>query len=201
MKRNSTLVSVIAATGIVGATVIAAISLMQATITSGSESDTVTLAAPSATDPMSPDLVFNPSQLPEIPVISAPVAAESNTYESNTSKSSSSNEVAASSPSVGQIDRDYAIKAVVDATGGEVTKVDSLNHNGVDAFSVTVKRTDGSVVTGYVNKSTGAVYEWVVVKAAPVKQYEEEEYEEEEYEEDEDEEGEYEEDERENDDD
>ena len=194
MKRNSTLVSVIAATGIVGATVIAAISLMQATITSGSESDTVTLAAPSATDPMSPDLVFNPSQLPEIPVISAPVAAES-----NTSESSSSNEVATSSPSVGQIDRDHAIKAVVDATGGEVTKVDSLNHNGVDAFSVTVKRTDGSVVTGYVNKSTGAVYEWVVVKAAPVKQYEEEEYEEEEYEEDE--EGEYEEDERENDDD
>ena len=190
MKRNSTLISVAAATGIVGATVIAAISLMQATITSESENETVTLAASSATSPMSPDLAFNPSPLPEIPVITAPVT---------------SNEVVSSSPGVGQIDRDYAIKAVVDATSGKVTKVDSLNHNGIDAFSVTVKRTDGSVVTGYVNKSSGAVYEWAVVKEAPVKQYEEEEYEEdeyeEEYEEDEDEEGEYEEDERENEDD
>ena len=181
MKRNSTLISVAAATGIVGATEIAA---MQATITSESENETVTLAASSATSPMSPDLAFNPSPLPEIPVITAPVT---------------SNEVVSSSPSVGQIDRDYAIKAVVDATSGKVTKVDSLNHNGIDAFSVTVKRTDGSVVTGYVNKSSGAVYEWAVVKEAPVKQYEEEEYEEEEYEEDE--EGEYEEDERENEDD
>lgn len=190
MKRNSTLISVAAATGIVGATVIAAISLMQATITSESENETVTLAASSATSPMSPDLAFNPSALPEIPVISAPVAAKSNT----------SNEVVSSSSSVGQIDREYAIKAVVDATGGKVTKVDSLNHNGIDAFSVTVKRTDGSVVTGYVNKSSGAVYEWAVVKEAPVKQYiEEEEYEEDESEEEE--EGEYEEDERENEDD
>jgi hypothetical protein len=193
MKRNSTLISVAAATGIVGATVIAAISLMQATITSESENDNVTLAASSATSPMSPDLAFNPSPLPEIPVITAPVTATSNT--------STSNEVSSSSPSVGQIDREYAIKAVVDATGGKVTKVDSLNHNGIDAFSVNVKRTDGSVVTGYVNKSSGAVYEWAVVKEAPVKQYEEEEYEEEEYEENEDEEGEYEEDERENEDD
>ena len=199
MKRNSTLISVAAATGIVGATVIAAISLMQATITSESENETVTLAASSATSPMSPDLAFNPSPLPEIPVISAPVAAKSNPSTSNSSNAS--NEVVSSSPSAGQIDRDYAIKAVVDAPGGKVTKVDSLNHNGIDAFSVTVKRTDGSVVTGYVNKSSGAVYEWAVVKEAPVKQYEEEEYEEEEYEEEEDEEGEYEEDERENEDD
>lgn len=186
MKRNSTLISVAAATGIVGATVIAAISLMQATITSESENETVTLAASSATSPMSPDLAFNPSPLPEIPVITAPVT---------------SNEVVTSSSSVGQIDREYAIKAVVDATGGKVTKVDSLTHNGIDAFSVTVKRTDGSVVTGYVNKSSGAVYEWAIVKEAPVRQYEEDEYEEDEYEENEDEEGEYEEDERENEDD
>jgi hypothetical protein len=198
MKRNSTLISVAAATGIVGATVIAAISLMQATITSESENETVTLAASSATSPTSPDLAFNPSPLPEIPVISAPVAAKSNPSTSNSSNAS--NEVVSSSPSAGQIDRDYAIKAVVDATGGKVTKVDSLNHNGIDAFSVTVKRPDGSVVTGYVNKSSGAVYEWAVVKEAPVKQYvEEEEYEEDESEEDE--EGEYEEDERENEDD
>ena len=193
MKRNSTIASVAAATGIVGATVIAAISLMQATVTDGSENETITLAAATATTPMPSDLVFTPEPLPEIPVISdsaAPLASETQT--------------SVESESTSQVNRDFATKAVVDATNGKVTGVETVTYNGVDAFAVTVKRTDGSVITGYVDRSTGDIYEWVVVKAAPapVKQYEEDddddddEYEGEEEDDDEDEE-----DERDNDDD
>lgn len=164
MKRNSTIASVAAATGIVGATVVAAISLMQATVSSGSENDTVTLAAPSSTMPMTSDLVFVPDQLPEIPVISDSATPQSKGQESSTQK-------------VGQINRNFATKAVVNATNGKVTQVESMKHNGVDSFAVTVKRTDGSVITGYVDRSSGDIYEWVVVKAAPapVKQYEDDE--------------------------
>jgi hypothetical protein len=157
MKRNSTIVSVAAATGIVGATVIAAISLMQATITNGAESDTVTLAATSATTPVPSDLVFSPSPLPEIPVLT----------ESISPTSKASKEVKSSFQSVNQVDRDYAIKAVVDATGGTVTGVETMTYKSVDAFAVTVKRTDGSVVTGFVKKSNGNIYEWAVAKNAP----------------------------------
>lgn len=188
MKRNSTIASIAAATGIVGATVIAAISLMQATVTSSSENDTVTLAAPSATMPMSSDLVFVPEQLPEIPVISDSATPQSKGQEASTQKA-------------GQISRNFATKAVVNATNGTVTQVDSINHNGVDAFAVTVKRTDGSVITGYVDRSSGDVYEWAVVKAAPVQQYEDDEYEGDKYKGDEEHEDEDHEDERDHDDD
>lgn len=176
MKRNSTIASVAAATGIVGATVIAAISLMQATVTDGSENETITLAAATATTPMPSDLVFTPEPLPEIPVISdsaAPSASETQT--------------SVESASTSQVNRDFATKAVVNATDGKVTGVETVTHNGVDAFAVTVKRTDGSVITGYVDRSSGDIYEWVVVKEAPapVKQYEEDDDDEDEDEEDE----------------
>ena len=193
MKRNSTIASVAAATGIVGATVIAAISLMQATVTDGSENETITLAAATATTPMPSDLVFTPEPLPEIPVISDSAAP-----------SASETQASVATASTSQVNRDFATKAVVDATNGKVTGVETVTYNGVDAFAVTVKRTDGSVITGYVDRSSGDIYEWVVVKAAPapVKQYEEDddddddEYEGEEEDDDEDEE-----DERDNDDD
>lgn len=166
MKRNSTIASVAAATGIVGATVIAAISLMQATVSDGSENETITLAAATATTPTPSDLVFTPEPLPDVPVISDSAAP-----------SSSETPASAASASTSQVDRDFAKKAVVDATNGKVTGVEKVSYNGVDAFAVTVKRTDGSVVTGYVDRSSGDIYEWVVVKEAPapVKQYEEEE--------------------------
>jgi hypothetical protein len=195
MKRNNTIASVAAATGIVGATVIAAISLMQATVTDGSENETITLAAATATTPMPADLVFTPEPLPEIPVISDSAAPSSSEVQTSV-------ESASASP----VNRDFATKAVVDATNGKVTGVETVTYNGVDAFAVTVKRTDGSVITGYVDRSSGDIYEWVVVKEAPapVKQYEEEDDDDDEYEGEEDnddDEEEDEEDERDNDDD
>jgi hypothetical protein len=227
MKRNSTIASVAAATGIVGATVIAAISLMQATVTDGSENETITLAAATATNPMPSELVFTPEPLPEIPVISdsapeIPVISGSAPKNAVTSGSApknavisdsatpSSSEPQSSLPITNQVTRDFATQAVVNATEGTVTSVEIVTRNGIDSFAVTVNRTDGSVITGYVDRSTGDIYEWVVVKEAPVptptpaKQYvddehEEDDYEDEKHEEDHDEEED--DDERDNDDD
>jgi hypothetical protein len=226
MKRNSTIASVAAATGIVGATVIAAISLMQATVTDGSENETITLAAATATTPVPSDLVFTPEPLPEIPVVSGStptIPATSGSAPKNPATSGSAPKVAvisdsaAPSPSepqspvasTNQVTREFATNAVVNATEGTVTSVEIVTRNGIDSFAVTVNRTDGSVVTGYVDRSTGDIYEWVVVKEAPAPtptpakqyvddEYEEDDHEDEKYEEDHDDE---EEDERDNDDD
>lgn len=213
MKRNSTIASVAAATGIVGATVIAAISLMQATVTNGSENETITLAAATATTPMPSDLVFTPEPLPEIPVISgsAPKGPETSGSAPEVAVIAGSAAPSPSEPkspvaSTNQVSREFATKAVVNATNGTVTSVEIVTRNGIDSFAVTVSRTDGSVVTGYVDRSTGDIYEWVVVKEAPapVKQYvddeyDDDDYEDEKYEEDHDED--HDEDERDNDDD
>jgi hypothetical protein len=153
MKRNSTIASVAAATGIVGATVIAAISLMQATVSEDSDIGTVTLAASSATVPA---LEFTPEPLPEIPTISDAA--------SPTSDSTVTTETPTGAALLG---RDYAKKAVLNAAPGKVTEIDALTRDGVPTFAVTVKRTDGSIITGYVDRSSGDVYEWIVNQAAP----------------------------------
>lgn len=215
MKRNSAIASVAAATGIVAATVIAGVSLIQATATESSDTSTVTLAAPSATMPAASDLEFTPQPLPELPTIStessSPAAASSATVSSAAPTESPSASPSASptqaTPTL--LTRDYAIQAVSSATDGKITDVVAMNRNGVDVFAVTVKRTDGSVITGFVNRTTGDIGEWVVVKAAPVAQYQDDddhdEYDDDdEHEEDDDDdhdEDEHEEDERDNDDD
>ena len=200
MKRNSTIASVAAATGIVGATVIAAISLMQATVSNGSENDTVMLAAPSATVPTPTDLVFTPEPLPEIPAIpdsapETPVISNSAPTKSSPTSAVTPNPSApppnapqTSVASTNQVTRDFATNAVVNATEGTVTSIEIVTRNGIESFAVTVKRTDGSVVTGYVDRSTGDIYEWVVVQKAPApkptpaKQYVDDEYQEDDYE-------------------
>ena len=176
MKRNSAIASVAAATGIVAATVIAGVSLIQATSTESSDTSTVTLAAPSATMPAASDLEFTPQPLPELPTIStessaasSPAAANSATVGSAAPTESPSASPTQATPAL--LTRDYAIQAVSGATDGKITDVVAMNRNGVDVFAVTVKRTDGSVITGFVNRTTGDIGEWVVVKAAPVAQY------------------------------
>ena len=176
MKRNSAIASVAAATGIVAATVIAGVSLIQATSTESSDTSTVTLAAPSATMPAASDLEFTPQPLPELPTIStessaasSPAAANSATVSSAAPTESPSASPTQATPAL--LTRDYAIQAVSGATDGKITDVVAMNRNGVDVFAVTVKRTDGSVITGFVNRTTGDIGEWVVVKAAPVAQY------------------------------
>lgn len=207
MKRNSAIASVAAATGIVAATVIAGVSLIQATSTESSDTSTVTLAAPSATMPAASDLEFTPQPLPELPTIStesnSPAAASSATVSSAAPSESPTQ----ASPTL--LTRDYAIQAVSSATDGKITDVVAMNRNGVDVFAVTVERTDGSVITGFVHRTTGDIGEWVVVKAAPVAQYQDdddhdEDEDDDEHEEDDDDdhdEDEHEEDERDNDDD
>ena len=48
-----------------------------------------------------------------------------------------------------------------------MTGVKMTKRSGASAFAVTVSRPDGSVVTGYVDASTGVVFDWVVNTPAP----------------------------------
>lgn len=46
------------------------------------------------------------------------------------------------------------------ANGGRVTDVRGLRHGGYDAFAVRIARTDGSTLTGYVDRDSGVVFDW-----------------------------------------
>lgn len=68
------------------------------------------------------------------------------------------------------ITADQARSAAVKAADGEVLGTERVEHAGYDAYAVQIKRADGSIVTGYVEASTGVVYDWVVDQAAPAPQ-------------------------------
>lgn len=60
-----------------------------------------------------------------------------------------------------------ATSLVVAATGGTARSTQATTHAGFEAFAVQVQRPDGSIVTGFVEATSGVIYEWVVDQAAP----------------------------------
>ena len=67
----------------------------------------------------------------------------------------------------GTITADQARQAATAATPGKVLSTVRVQHAGYDAFAVQIERTDGSVVTGYVEATSGVVFDWVIDKQAP----------------------------------
>lgn len=71
------------------------------------------------------------------------------------------------------ISAEQARQAATAATPGTVLRTARVEHGGYDSFEVQIQRTDGSIVTGFVEASSGVVFHWVVDKAAraPVTTY------------------------------
>jgi hypothetical protein len=77
---------------------------------------------------------------------------------------------------------------VLAASGGKATDAKQVTHGGYSAWAITVSRPDGSVVKGFVEVTSGVIFDWSVVsaptQASPSKPYgdedENEEYENEE---------------------
>lgn len=79
--------------------------------------------------------------------------------------------------------------AATAATPGSVLDTSRVQRAGYDAYAVQIERADGSIVTGYVEATSGVVFDWVVDKKAPTPKATYQEYEEdEEHDEDHDEE-------------
>ena len=191
MKRSSAIISAIAATGVTLTLSLATLAMVAATSQPSSPIETLTLAQPAVADPE-----FATESLPDLPAIAdlsvptddvaqaqavpqpaAPqpaVPATSTTAKPKAkAKAKVSKEPTASASSSPQaqaralITPDQAVAAVVSATPGKVNSVDLTKRNGIDAYAVQLQRTDKSVVTGYVDQSSGVVFDWVVNQKAP----------------------------------
>ena len=157
---------------------IAAVAMVQATGQQQSPMETLTVAQ-SAT-PLT-ELSYTPVELPEVPAvgvatadsvqIETPVAAAPSTKNSKPKATASASPSATSKPiaevaATVLITQRQAESAVLNQTQGTVVSTASVTHAGLDAFAVQISRPDGSVVTGYVDASSGTVFEWVVNKQA-----------------------------------
>jgi len=117
------------------------------------ETPQVAAASPRSTPKPTPTPTTKPTSKPTAAKASAP--ASSATPE-------------ATAPSTRSISADKAVSIVLNATnGGVVQSAQSTTHAGFDSWAITVKRADGSIVIGYVDRATGVAFDWVVKQEAP----------------------------------
>ena len=61
------------------------------------------------------------------------------------------------------------------ASDGKATDAKQVTHGGYNAWAITVSRADGSVVKGFIEATSGVIFDWSVVsgptQAAPSKPY------------------------------
>lgn len=169
MNRNRTIATVAATTGIFAATVVAGISILQASVASDPVSDLPVLTAQSVSTDPGAELSFTPAPLPELPTLTTTAPSTSSAKPNADGKSAPATIAATTSTAATTttISRADAQSIVLAATKGKVTSVEKVTRAGLAAFAVTVERSDGSVITGYVDEATGTAFDWVVNKEAP----------------------------------
>lgn len=115
-----------------------------------------TSSAASASPGMSAPALPAPGdvQLPPMPVIEAP----STDPDPAGTPDASTSEATAGAPDA--ITGKAATALVLAQAPGSTIKASATTREGYRAWAVQVRRTDGSVVTGFVDRATGVVFEW-----------------------------------------
>jgi len=158
MSRGTLIALVSATAGVLVAASIASVVIINAApspvatdsiiITSAGSARSTTAPTPDANAPQ--EIVFSSPALPEIMI---------NPPSPKTNKSINSASDAAA--------------IVLAATGGRATDAKQVTHGGYNAWAITVSRADGSVVKGFVEATSGVIFDWSVVsgptQAAPSK--------------------------------
>lgn len=152
MERKSIIAIVGAAAGVLVAGSVAGVAVINAASASTTKPETMVLTAASQAQSA-------PVVLPELPIPSITITPEGN--ESTTAPS-------AATIATQDINAKEARSAVVNASGGSVLATSRVVRDGFEAYGVQVARTDGSVVTGFVDANSGVIFSWVVDKEAPV---------------------------------
>ena len=148
MERRNAIAVTAASAGVLVAGTVAALAVMNAATSSTDAAETtLTVVAPPTNSALVAPVASPAPATSELPAIVVPVAEKSK-------------------PS---LTRKQAADLVANATGGTVLGTERTTHAGYDAYAVQVERTDGSVVTGLVEASSGVIYDWRMDReAAPV---------------------------------
>jgi len=184
MQRRSAIAVAGAVTGVLIAGSVASVAVINAA-SSSTISDEAPIVAADVIEQPTGQIVesapgVEPSQLPTI-VIPEPIeiTAEAVTDERSVAvaeqptptQTASQAEVEATTEPVqvapSTISARQARQAATAATPGTVLATSRVEHSGYDAYAVQIERADGSVVTGYVEATSGVVFDWVIDKKVP----------------------------------
>jgi hypothetical protein len=188
MSRGGTITAVVVASGVLIGGSIASVAAISSAVSPRSDDPAVVQAAivqsPTALPPSPPaaetsvisasDLEITESDADlEVPDVSlpaptqapaAPQAAAAPAQPAPAQPAPKPSRTSTPRPGISQA---AARAAVLKVAGGRVTSVASTRHGGYSAYAVKVTRNDGSVVIGYVDRTSGVVFDWLKVSGAP----------------------------------
>lgn len=138
------------------------------------ESTQVVQPAPNASQTPLPEIIVpepiesaaEPAEMDDS-IAGSPSAEPEATRAASSTPSAQTATPSATEPMPQTISADQARQAATNASSGTVLSTTRVQRGGYEAFAVQIQRADGSVVTGYVEASTGVVFDWVVDKVAP----------------------------------
>lgn len=162
MQRSSIIATVVAAGGVLVAGSVASVAVINAATTSQPPAQTMTIVAdPLTAEPSAPAPAPDDAAPAIIALPNEPAQQSSGTAPAQTT----------SVQQVREVSSDKATRLVLRATGGGTPQsVSRASRGGYAAWKVRVQRADGSVVTGYVDRSSGVVFDWIVNQEAPAAQ-------------------------------
>ena len=135
MNRSQAIATTIAGAGILTAVMVAGVAVVNATDTDQAQPETTLVVA---SEPVAPAPSLAAQELPTV-------------------------ELPSDAPQATSITRNAARAAVLAAAPGEIVKTWVASRGGFDAFAVQVLRPDGSVVNGFVDRTSGVVFDWAEV--------------------------------------
>jgi len=107
------------------------------------------------------------STVAAISVAAEPAAGQLATGVSSESQAAGAAVLAEGTAAPATVNEKNAEKVIRDAAEGKILSVEHGQYKNTNVWGVTVQRSDGSVVAGYVNDTSGEVIGWEVLKQAP----------------------------------
>lgn len=195
MQRSSIIATVVAAGGILIAGSVASVAVINAASSSEPDSETIQLVAAGSTATPSPEATVSisaeqaapvaelptmeASKLPEIPEVTqsnaqpavqdAPATAGTSVRKPSASKGSDDDSAPtrAAEPAA-TVSADQARSIVLkQGDGVSIVSTSKESHQGYSTWAIRITRSNGEVLTGYVDRASGVVVDWTVNQKAP----------------------------------
>jgi hypothetical protein len=197
MQRSSIIATVVAAGGILIAGSVASVAVINAASSSQPDSETIQLVAAGSTATASPEATagvsaeqsvaapaglptVEASTLPDIPEVTQPAAQPAAVQAAPATASKPARKPAASKGSdddsaptrsaepAATVSENQARSIVLkQGDGVAIVSTSKESHQGYSTWAIRITRSNGEVLTGYVDRASGVVVDWTVNQKAP----------------------------------
>ncbi len=174
MNRGTIIALAAGVAGVLATSAFAGVAVYNAATVSSRADDSVVMAA--VPQPVLADVSnLAPDQalpaLPPLPEVPASPSTPETTTAPSAGQQAGQATQSKASPAAPALTRAKASRIALSEASGEVVGITARSRMGYQAWAVQIKRPDGSIVTGYVDRESGVAFDWVIDQPAPAATY------------------------------